>query len=103
LIKAKLDERDSSIKRSKIHPHVLREFFRTRLGAVIPIDIIEALMGHEAYLTGAYHRYDEQQLTDFYKGESALSIFNNESEAGKEGGPTTFSYRSLAFITGGRP
>ena len=30
---------------------MLRKFFRTRLGAVIPVDVVEALMGHEGYLT----------------------------------------------------
>jgi len=69
-------KKDSSTNRLTVHPHVLRKFFRTRLGAIIPVDVIEAIMGHEAYLSEVYRKYSFEQLGEFYqKGEHALTIF----------------------------
>jgi len=51
LEKSKFGEKDKTTNRHKLHPHVLRKFFRTRMGTVIKVDIVEALMGHEGYLT----------------------------------------------------
>lgn len=76
LDKAQLNGRDSSTNRRKLHPHVLRKFFRTRMGPVISIDVAEALMGHEGYLTEVYRRYTPENLAAFYKeGEHAVSVF----------------------------
>ncbi|MEM3384623.1 MAG: site-specific integrase [Nitrososphaeria archaeon] len=74
-------KKDNSTKRLEIHPHVLRKFFRTRLGAVIPVDVVEALMGHEGYLTEVYRKYSLEELGKFYlQGEGALTIFGSETE-----------------------
>jgi integrase len=76
--------RDKATHRLQMHPHCLRKFFRTRLGEVIPVDIVEALMGHEGYLTEVYRRYDEAKLGEFYKeGEHVLHIFSNIGEIAK--------------------
>lgn len=76
LKKAKMNEKDRSTNRLKLHPHVLRKFFRTRLGSVIPVDVVEALMGHEGYLTEIYRRYSPKELAKFYlEGEQALMVF----------------------------
>jgi len=76
LNKARLNDKDSTTARYELHPHVLRKFFRTQLGTVIPIDIVEALMGHEGYLTEVYRKYSQEQLAEFYKqGEHVLSVF----------------------------
>jgi integrase len=84
LKKAKLDSRDNSTNVRKLHPHVLRKFFRTRLGAVIPVDVVEALMGHEGYLTEVYRRYTLEDLAKFYlQGESALLVFTDAAEVTK--------------------
>ncbi len=85
LHKSGLNGKDKSTGREKIHPHVLRKFFRTRLGAAgIPIDVVEALMGHEGYLTEVYRRYSLEDLKKFYlKGESALLIFTEAQEVTK--------------------
>ncbi|MCK4884598.1 site-specific integrase [Candidatus Bathyarchaeota archaeon] len=78
LKKAKLDSRDNSTNVRKLHPHVLRKFFRTRLATVIPVDIVEALMGHEGYLTEVYRRYSLEDLAKFYlKGEPSLLVFTD--------------------------
>jgi len=83
-VKAGCEEKDSRTNRRKFHPHVLRKFFRTRLGAVIPVDIVEALMGHEGYLTEVYRRYSMEDLAKFYReGEHALLIFMETDEVGR--------------------
>jgi len=78
LHKAGLNGRDKSTNREKLHPHVLRKFFRTRLPSVIPVDVVEALMGHEGYLTEVYRKYTVEDLAKFYlKGEPALLVFTD--------------------------
>ena len=78
--KAGFGKRDKSTNRHKIHPHVLRKYFRTKLGAVIPVDVVEALMGHEGYLTEVYRNYTVDQLARFYQeGENTLAVFNNRN------------------------
>lgn len=73
-------KKDNNTNRFKIHPHVLRKFFRTNMGAIIPRDIVEALMGHEGYLTEVYRKYSEDQLAEFYlKGADSLTVFNDKN------------------------
>ena len=80
LKKGRFKQRDASTNRHKIHPHVLRKFFRTKMGSVIPVDVTEALMGHEGYLTEVYRRYSVEDLAKFYKqGEPALLIFGGDT------------------------
>ncbi len=82
LDKTKLNSVDKSTKRHQFHPHVLRKFFRTRMGPVISVDITEALMGHKGYLTDIYRRYDEDKLAEFYKkGETAVAVFGKVEDA----------------------
>jgi len=85
LHKSGLNGKDKSTGREQIHPHTLRKLFRTRLGAAgIPVDVIEALMGHEKYLTEVYRKYSIDQLREFYlKGESALLVFTDAQEVTK--------------------
>jgi integrase len=85
LHKSGLNDRDKSTDREKLHLNVLRKFFRTRLGAAgITIDVVEALMGHEGYLTEVYRRYTLEDLRKFYlKGESALLVFTDAQEITK--------------------
>ena len=85
LHKSGLNGRDKSTNREMIHPHTLRKLFRTRLGAAgIPIDIVEALMGHEGYLTEVYRKYTLEDLRKFYlKGEAALLVFTETQEVTK--------------------
>ncbi len=56
LDKAGLNGRDRETRRHKYRIHGLRKFFRSQLATAIPVDIVEALMGHEGYLTGEYRR-----------------------------------------------
>jgi integrase len=81
---AKLSKKDNSTNRQKIHPHVLRKFFRTKMGSMIPVDVTEALMGHEGYLTEVYRKYSVEKLAEFYsQGESAISIFAGTEQISK--------------------
>jgi len=79
LHKSGLNGRDKSTNREKLHPHVLRKFFRTMLGASgLQTDVIEALMGHEGYLTEVYRKYSLKTLREFYlKGEPSLLVFTD--------------------------
>ena len=77
LRKANLDERDLTTGTRKLHIHVLRKYFRTNLTyAGMPLDVVEALMGHSGYLTDAYQRYSLEQLAEMYKKVvNSISIF----------------------------
>lgn len=81
LTKTQNVQRDPTTNRHRLHPHVLRKFFRSKLGTVIPVDIVEALMGHEGYLTEVYRRHSVEQLAQFYKeGEHVLQIFGRTEQ-----------------------
>lgn len=80
LEKAGLNSIDEHTKRYHFHIHVLRKYFRTKMASVIPVDIVEALMGHEGYLTEVYRRYPEKQLAEFYtKGEHIITVFTDRN------------------------
>ncbi len=73
--KTGLLHKQKDTNRYTLHPHCLRKWYRTRMATLIPVDIVEALMGHEGYLTAAYRRYSPEDLAAFYrKGEQALLI-----------------------------
>jgi integrase len=75
---------NNGLERFTVHPHVLRKFFRTRMATVIPVDVVEALMGHEGYLTEVYRRYSHEDLAKFYKqGEHTLLVFADNEGVGK--------------------
>ncbi len=81
LEKAGFLKRDPRTGISTYHFHVLRKLFRTRLGPVLPQDIVECFLGHESYLAQAYRRYSIDQLGEFYrKGEPSLWILSETGE-----------------------
>jgi len=80
LKKAGLHKPDPSTNRATLHPHTLRKFFRAKLGLVIPVDVVEALMGHGEYLTEVYRKYPdpEKTLREYYvKGVNSLLVFTD--------------------------
>ncbi|MFH0748732.1 MAG: site-specific integrase [Candidatus Bathyarchaeota archaeon] len=84
LKKSSNGEKDANTGYHLSHPYVLRKFFRSKMATLIPVDIVEALMGHEGYLTEVYRRYSVEDLAEFYKkGESSLHIFTNGQELSK--------------------
>lgn len=73
--KAGLLEKDDRTDRYTLHPHVLRKWFRTRMGAVLTQDLVESLIGHSSYLSREYLRFSEQDLSDAYlKGQDVLLL-----------------------------
>jgi len=82
--KAGLLKKDKQTNRFTVHPHVLRKFFRTRMASIIPVDVTEALMGHEGYLTEVYRKYSHEDLAKFYRqGETSLCVFTTAEEVVK--------------------
>ena len=66
---------DESTKRQQLHYHQLRKFFRSQMALSCPVDIVEALMGHEGYLTAAYRRYTREQMAEYYvKSEGMITL-----------------------------
>jgi len=80
--KAGLAERDKTTGRMTIHLHGFRKYFRTHMAkgeGGNAIDIVEALMGHEGYLSGAYVRLTTQDLEAFYrKNEHLLWVYRTK-------------------------
>lgn len=56
-----------NVTRYEFHLHTFRKFFRTNLAVEMSVDMIEQMMGHEGYLTGAYRDYDSETLGEHYK------------------------------------
>ncbi len=75
--KAGFTEREERTNRHKMHIHTLRKYYRTRMSLEIPVDVVEALMGHEGYLTQAYRRYSQEQLAELYeKAMHTIAVFD---------------------------
>ena len=75
--KAGFTEREERTNRHKMHIHTLRKYYRTRMSLEIPVDVVEALMGHEGYLTIAYRRYSQEQLAELYeKAVHTIAVFD---------------------------
>ena len=54
------------------------------MATLIPVDVVEALMGHEGYLTEVYRRYTQEDLAKFYlQGESSLLVFTEAEEVSR--------------------
>lgn len=74
--KAGFLKKDAQTNRHTLHIHVLRKFFRSKMATLIPVDVTEALMGHEGYLTDVYRRYSQADLAKFYlQGEESLLVY----------------------------
>ncbi len=85
LDKAGFLTRDPRSNFATLHFHTLRKLFKTRLGPVMPQDVVETLMGHEGYLGGAYRRYTIDQLAEHYrKAERVLWILSDTAPLAEE-------------------
>ena len=75
LKKAGLFEQDKKTNWTTRRLHTLRKRFRTQLAMAIPVDVVEAIMGHSGYETLSYRRYTEEELAQLYKeGEHMLFL-----------------------------
>jgi len=82
--RAGFEKIEEKTNRQVVHPHVLRKFFRTKMATLIPLDVVEALMGHEGYLTEVYRRYSIEDLERFYlQGEPSVLIFSSSEDITK--------------------
>jgi hypothetical protein len=71
------DEKDPTTHRRKLRLHSCRKYFRTYLPlGGVPVDVVEALMGHEEGLTAIYRqRLGDGELARLYlQGEPAITI-----------------------------
>ena len=74
--------------RRTMHPHSLRQYFRTYAGTVVNQNIAEALIGHEQGIVSVYARFQkgaENELAKQYKEkvEAKVSIFSVTGELQK--------------------
>ena len=54
------------------------------MATIIPVDIVEALMGHEGYLTSVYRRYTQEDLAKKYlEAEHTVFIFRETEDLTK--------------------
>lgn len=97
--KVGLLEKDERTNRYTVHPHVLRKWFRTRLGGAIQLDVVEALMGHEGYLTREYRRYSIEELSEFYLEGQEVLLLEVEVNAAKLNGKIRKQEEQLRVVT----
>jgi len=75
LEKAGVDDIDPKTNRRRIHLHMCRKFFRTRMAQKIPVDAVELLLGHNGYLAAEYVRYTTEELRQYYfQAEGAVTV-----------------------------
>jgi integrase len=75
LRRAQLLTKDNGTGLIQMRIHGLRKFFRSQLALSCPVDIVEALMGHEGYLTEAYRRFSKKQMGEYYlKAEHHVTV-----------------------------
>jgi len=81
LKKAGLGQKCPKTGRVQRHMHMHRAYFRTQLAKKkVPVDIVEALMGHHTYLSEVYRRYTKKELGEFYlQGMGELMVYTNEA------------------------
>lgn len=81
LKRTELNEKDTRTNRYKIHIHALRKFAKTRMLLTMNEPMVNALIGHEGYLSSTYERYDVSQLApEYLKAVNNLSIFEKETD-----------------------
>jgi integrase len=76
--KAGFGATDRSTGRKTLHLHMMRKLFRSQLALKVPVDVVEALMGHSAYLSEVYRRFTKKQIRELYeKGSPVLHVFGD--------------------------
>ncbi len=80
LERANLAEQDPNTNIRVLRLHTMRKYFRTRLPAGgCNLDVVEALLGHEGYLGGAYVRLTDEEIeAEYRKAEHSLWIFKTK-------------------------
>lgn len=79
-----LEEKDDN-GRDIIHIHSLRKFFFSQLVPVLGREVVEALMGHKAFLDSSYRRFTEKQMGEFYlKGMNAVTVMMKKESVNED-------------------
>lgn len=73
-------KQDELTGRFLIHPHSVRKYFRTVSVQTIPLDTVEAILGHRGYLTGSYVRLSEDQMAAAFKKGSHVLLISEGQE-----------------------
>lgn len=90
-----LEEKDDN-GRDVIHIHSLRKFFFSQLVPVLGRDVVEALMGHKAFLDSSYRRFTEKQMGEFYlKGMNAVTVMMKKESVDEQGVKRAFKEQFL--------
>jgi integrase len=67
-------EQKDDYGRDVLHIHSLRKFFFSQLVPVLGREVVEALMGHKAFLDSSYRRFTMEQMAEYYlKGMDDLT------------------------------
>ncbi len=59
-------EKKDDYGRDVLHIHSLRKFFFSQLVPVLGREVVEALMGHKAFLDSSYRRFTIEQMAEYY-------------------------------------
>lgn len=59
-------EQKDDYGRDVLHLHSLRKFFFSQLVPVLGREVVEALMGHKAFLDSSYRRFTMDQMVEYY-------------------------------------
>jgi hypothetical protein len=58
---------DPTTNRATTHPRVLRKYFHSQMKLGCPEEVVEVLMGHGGYLSGAFRRNTKREMADYYR------------------------------------
>ena len=78
-------DKNTSLNRLKIHPHVTRKFYRTYMAKYLGRDFTEYFLGHEEGLDGVYRRLGDDSNKkelgkEYLKGMFHVSIFETPAD-----------------------
>jgi integrase len=59
-------EKKDDYGRDVLHIHSMRKFFFSQLVPVLGREVVEALMGHKAFLDSSYRRFTIEQMAEYY-------------------------------------
>lgn len=73
-----LDQKDEKTGRYLVRIHGFRKRFRSLMATVIPLDIVEMIIGHIGYQSESYRRHSEEELASWYKKGCHILMLHTE-------------------------
>jgi len=55
------------------------------MGFMIPVDVVETMIGHKGYLTEVHRKYSVENLSRFFKQDETSNLILTEAEEVGEG------------------